>query len=101
MIEVLDSFVDLEYILHGSVLEFGLQNIFDSAFEEVQNSNMSKACSNEDEAKATVEHYKAKGTDGYYVERDGKWFVYRSEDNKVLKSIGYQAAELQPILDEV
>ena len=100
LVEILDAITDLEYILHGTILEFGLQNIFNIAFDEVQRSNMSKACNNEEEAKATLEHYFEKdGTKGYYKENNGKWIVYREGDDKVLKSVNYSPASLKTILD--
>jgi len=42
VVEVLDALVDIEYVLKGTILEFGMQNIFDKAFAEVHNSNLSK-----------------------------------------------------------
>lgn len=99
--EVLDAFCDISYILNGSILEFGLQNIFDEAFDEVQRSNMSKACYTMQDAIATLSHYKKKdGTEGYYKEVNGKWIVYRNGDNKVLKSINYSPADLNGILQK-
>ena len=44
--ELLDGLCDLEYVLLGTVLEFGLQDIFNIAFKEVHKSNMSKALIN-------------------------------------------------------
>lgn len=42
LVEVLDALVDLRYVLEGAVLEFGLQDYFDEAWNEVHRSNMSK-----------------------------------------------------------
>ena len=42
LVEVADALTDLAYVLFGSVLEFGLQDKFETFFEEVQRSNMSK-----------------------------------------------------------
>ena len=41
-IEVLDALTDLQYILDGTYLSFGLQNCKDMAFLEVHQSNMTK-----------------------------------------------------------
>ena len=101
LVEVADALCDIQYVLSGAILEFGLGEKFRTLFEEVQRSNMSKACENEQEAKDTVEHYKStKDTDAYYEERDGKWLVYRQGDNKTLKSINYSPADLKSILDQ-
>lgn len=100
LIEIADALCDIQYVLSGAILEFGLGDKFRDLFDEVQRSNMSKACDTEQEAKDTVEHYKAnKDTDAYYEQRDGKWLVYRKGDNKTLKSINYSPADLKTILN--
>lgn len=99
IVEVADALCDIQYVLSGAVLEFGLGDKFRTLFEEVQRSNMSKACTSEDEAIKTVEHYKTeKGTEAYYQEVEGKWLVYRKGDNKTLKSVNYSPADLKKIL---
>lgn len=42
LIEVADALTDQLYILCGTILEHGMQNIIEKCFEEVQRSNMSK-----------------------------------------------------------
>ena len=42
MIETLDALIDLQYVLDGAFLSFGLQNVKMPAFDEVHRSNMSK-----------------------------------------------------------
>lgn len=99
IVEIADALSDIQYVLSGAILEFGLGDKFSALFEEVQRSNMSKACVSEDEAKATVEFYKKKdGTECYYREEGGKWLVYRKSDNKTIKSVNYSPADLQGIL---
>ena len=99
IVSVADALCDIQYVLSGAILEFGLADKFSALFEEVQRSNMSKACRTEDEAKATVEHYlKKDGTECYYKEEDGKWLVYRKSDNKTIKSINYSPADLDGIV---
>jgi predicted HAD superfamily Cof-like phosphohydrolase len=100
IVEVADALCDLQYVLSGAVLEFGLGSKFVELFNEVQRSNMSKACSSEDEAKKTVEFYLQKdGTESYIVDKGNKWLVYRKSDDKVLKSVGYSPANLKNILE--
>jgi predicted HAD superfamily Cof-like phosphohydrolase len=98
--EVADALCDIQYVLAGAILEFGLSEKFKSLFDEVQRSNMSKACKDEEEAKKTVAHYQAKGTDCYYIKSDEVFLVYRKEDNKTLKSINYSPADLASILQK-
>ncbi len=100
VVEVADALCDIQYVLSGAVLEFGLGEQFRELFDEVQRSNMSKACKTQEEAEATVEHYKnERNTDCYYKQVDGLYLVYRSEDNKTLKSINYSAADLTAIIE--
>ena len=100
LVEIADGFGDLMVVLCGSILEFGLGNKFNTLIDEVHRSNMSKACDSQQEAIETLLHYKQKdGTEGFYKEVDGKWLVYRSGDNKVLKSINYSPANLIDIIN--
>jgi predicted HAD superfamily Cof-like phosphohydrolase len=98
LVEVADALCDLQYVLSGAILEFGLGEKFKDLFDEVQRSNMSKACLTIDEAEATVAHYQAKGTDCYYKADSGKYLVYRTADDKTLKNINYSPADLSGIL---
>lgn len=99
LVEIADALADIQYVLCGAILEFGLKDKFDELFDEVQRSNMSKACNSQQEALATLSHYKQKdGTEGRYEELNGKYIVYRSADNKILKSVGYSPASLSQIL---
>ena len=68
IVEVADALADLQYVLSGAILEFGLGNKFDKIFDEVHRSNMSKACKTEDEANDTVNHYLNKGVEADYEE---------------------------------
>lgn len=102
VVGVADALCDIQYVLSGAILEFGMGDKFKALFEEVQRSNMSKACQTEQEAIATVEHFKKKdGTECYYKMEDGKWLVYRTADNKTMKSIQYSPADLEGILNKV
>jgi predicted HAD superfamily Cof-like phosphohydrolase len=99
IVEVADALCDLQYVLSGAVLEFGLGAKFKSLFDEVQRSNMSKACKSLQEAEETVAHYKAKGTESF-IEQDGDLFlVYRVGDRKTLKNVYYSSADLKSIVE--
>jgi len=101
IVEIADALCDIQYVLSGAVLEFGLGEKFRQLFDEVQRSNMSKSCVSEEEARNTVEYYQnEKATDCYYKESDGHFLVYRKSDNKTLKSINYSPANLKVILDK-
>ena len=98
LVEVADALCDLQYVLSGAVLEFGMGEKFKTLFDEVQRSNMSKACKTIEEAEKTIAHYKAKGTESFYEEKDGLFLVYREEDRKTLKSVFYSEANLKGLL---
>lgn len=100
MVEISDALADLQYVLSGAVLEFGLGDKFKALFDEVQRSNMSKACATKEEAEATQEYYRQqKDTDSEVKSADGKFLVYRKGDGKVLKSVNYSPADLRSIIE--
>jgi predicted HAD superfamily Cof-like phosphohydrolase len=99
LVGVADALCDLQYVLSGAILEFGLGGKFKELFDEVQRSNMSKACNSEEEAEQTVQYYKQKdGTECHFKKEGNKWLVYRTADNKTIKSINYSPANLDKIL---
>lgn len=101
IVGVADALCDLQYVLSGAILEFGLGEQFHRLFEEVQRSNMSKACKSEQEARDTVKYYHEKdGTECYYKQVGDLWLVYRLSDNKTIKSINYSPADLDGILSK-
>ena len=67
LVEVIDALADIGYILAGTILNHGMQNIYDDAFDEVHRSNMAKLV-------------------------DGK--VLRREDGKVMKPQGWTSPQL-------
>ena len=99
LVEVADALVDMQYVLSWAILSFGMQDIFADMFDEVQRSNMSKACKSLEEAKRTVSyHANRKGenqSDGEIIEKDGVYMVLRTSDKKVLKSVDYSPARLE------
>lgn len=100
IIEIADALCDIQYVLSGAILEFGLGDKFDELFNEVQRSNMSKACESEREATETISYYRYKDETEAMCKKVGdKWVVYRISDNKVLKSINYSPANLKNIID--
>ncbi len=101
IVEIADALCDLQYVLTGAVLEFGLGTKFKALFDEVQRSNMSKTCKSLEEAEATVRHYQqTKGFDCYIRQEGDLWLVYRADDHKTLKSVQYSPADLESILHE-
>ena len=99
LVEVADALCDIQYVLAGAILEFGLGDKFKQLFDEVHRSNMSKACKSVEEANQTIEHYKRKEqSDAYWKEEESLFLVFRETDNKTLKSVNYSPADLGSIL---
>ncbi|MFD2034325.1 hypothetical protein ACFSKL_05960 [Belliella marina] len=98
LVEVADALCDIQYVLSGAILEFGLADRFKELFEEVQRSNMSKACRSLEEAEATVAHYQAQGVSCFYEKKGELYLVFREGDRKTLKSVNYSPADLNSIL---
>ena len=99
LVEVADAFCDIQYVLSGAILEFGLGAKFKGLFDEVQRSNMSKTCKTKEEAQATQKHYLEKDkTISEVVSRGEEYIVYRKADGKVLKSVNYSPADIAKFL---
>jgi len=73
LVEALDALCDIQYVLDGTFLEFGLHQLKHDAMAEVHSSNMSKL-----------------GADGRPVLRD---------DGKVLKGPGFRQPDLARLLE--
>ena len=73
VVEVLDALTDLQYVLDGAYISFGLAKYKREAFNEVHSSNMSKL-----------------GEDGKPVKR---------LDGKAMKGPNYRAPDLRKILN--
>ncbi|MDN5217388.1 nucleoside triphosphate pyrophosphohydrolase family protein [Fulvivirgaceae bacterium BMA12] len=92
--EALDALCDLQVVLNGSTLEYGLQGRFDEAFDEVHRSNMSKACASQEEAEASVLKYQEQGVETVLEKVNGKYVIYRASDHKILKGINYFSPDI-------
>lgn len=102
IVEVLDALCDITYVSLGNgVMLHGLKNKIWPAYLEVQASNMSKACTTEEEAKETVEIRSKDQGEACHYERVGKYYiVYRTRDRKVMKSINYFRPDLNQFFND-
>ncbi len=100
IVKVLDALVDIQYVLHGAILDFGLQDCFDEAEQEVHDSNMSKFCKNTDDARNSVINYQFKDIEAYYKLVHKKFVIRRSMDEKVLKGLDYREPRLKQIINK-
>ena len=96
IIEVLDALCDIAYVSLGNgTMLHGLKDKIWPAYLEVQGSNMSKACSSEEEAQATVELRSKEQKEPCHYEKVGRYYiVYRTRDKKVMKNINYYRPDL-------
>jgi len=97
IVEVLDALCDIAYVSIGNgAMLHGLKDKLWPAYQEVQASNMSKACVNEEEAQATVELRSKEQGEPCHYEKVGDYFiVYRSRDRKVMKNVNYFRPDLK------
>ena len=91
IVEVLDALCDIAYVSIGNgAMLHGLKDKIWPAYMEVQASNLSKACSTQEEAQKTVEvRSKEQGEGCHYEQVGDKYIVYRTRDRKVMKNINY------------
>ena len=102
IVEVLDALCDITYVSLGNgAMLHGLKDKVWPAYQEVQGSNMSKACSNEEEAQATVELRSKEQKEPCHYEKVGRYYiVYRTRDKKVMKNINYFRPNLKQFFTE-
>lgn len=74
-LETLDALIDLQYVLDGAFISFGMHHVKDEAFAEVHRSNMSK------------------------LGEDGKP-IRRPEDGKVMKGPNYFKPDLAQFIKD-
>ena len=97
IVEILDALCDIAYVSLGNgTMLHGLKDKIWPAYQEVQGSNMSKACSSEEEAQATVETRSKEQGEPCHYEKVGEYYiVYRTRDRKVMKNINYYRPDLK------
>ena len=101
IVEILDALCDITYVSLGNgAMLHGLKDKIQPAYQEVQASNMSKACKTEEEAKATVEiRSKEQGAGCHYEKICDYYVVYRTHDRKVMKNINYFKPNLKQFFE--
>ena len=102
IVEVLDALCDIAYVAFGNpAMLHGLKDKIWPAYQEVQASNLSKACKTEEEAQATVIQRSSEQGEACHYEKVGDYFiVYRSRDRKVMKSCLYFRPNLKSLFTE-
>lgn len=91
-----DALSDILYVVYGAGHALGID--LNHCFNLVHQSNMTKACKNEQEAIETVDYIREtekRYNPDYKKSTDGKyWIVYDKDTGKILKSKYYKAVEL-------
>ena len=103
IVEVLDALCDIAYVSIGNgTMLHGLKSKIWPAYQEVQASNLSKACSSKEEAMETVRvRAKEQGEECYFEKvAEGRYIVYRKRDKKVMKSINYFRPDLHQFFSD-
>ena len=97
IVEVLDALCDIAYVSLGNgTMLHGLKDKIWPAYQEVQASNMSKACKTQEEAEKTVEVRSQEQNEPCHWEQVGDMYiVYRTRDRKVMKSLTYFRPDLR------
>jgi predicted HAD superfamily Cof-like phosphohydrolase len=96
IVEVLDALCDITYVATGNgTMLHGLKDKIWPAYQEVQASNLSKACKTEEDAKATViQRSSEQGEECHYEKVGDYYIVYRTRDRKVMKNVNYFRPDL-------
>lgn len=102
IVEVLDALCDITYVSLGNgAMLHGLKDKIWPAYQEVQASNMSKACKTEEEALQTIIKRSIEHGEACHHEKVGEYYiVYRSRDRKVMKNINYFRPDLSQFFTE-
>jgi len=96
IVEVLDALCDITYVSLGNgAMLHGLKDKVWPAYQEVQASNLSKACISEEEAQETIRVRSQEQKTACHYEKIGEYYiVYRSSDRKVMKNVNYFRPDL-------
>jgi hypothetical protein len=103
IVEILDALCDITYVSLGNgVMLHGLKNKIWPAYQEVQASNLSKACKTQEEAIQTVtKRSEEQGEECHWEKVNDMYIVYRTRDRKVMKSINYFKPNLKKFFTNV
>ena len=97
IVEILDALCDIAYVSLGNgTMLHGLKDKIWPAYQEVQASNMLKACKTQEEAVRTVEvRSQEQGEPCHWEQVGDMYIVYRTRDRKVMKSLTYFRPDLK------
>ena len=99
MVEIADALCDILYVTYGAGHVFGFN--LDTMFDEVHQSNMTKTCSNLQDAEDSVKAYQ---NDPRYKEPDYKkcgdyYVIYDKATGKILKNHKFRLPDLSKFIN--
>jgi predicted HAD superfamily Cof-like phosphohydrolase len=103
-VEVLDACADIIVVVVGVMLSLGHDPA--SLMQEVNSSNLSKFCKDEQEAQLTVDSYKddVRYQNVHYSEVNGKYVIKGSVEGvrglKILKGVNYRPADFKQFVNQ-
>jgi NTP pyrophosphatase (non-canonical NTP hydrolase) len=98
LVETVDALTDILYVVYGMGARLGVD--MDAAFALVHANNMSKLCSTEAEAVASVNYHRSHGTcanPAYCNTASGRWVVFNMDTKKVLKPTTWVDVDLRSV----
>jgi len=98
--DVIDTTMEIIYCTYTLGILMGVN--LDKSVNMVHKSNMSKICSTEDEAKATVEWYKSNETrydSPNYRKCEYGYVIFNESTGKILKNINYASVDLSSFIN--
>ena len=103
MVETIDGLSDILVVVYGMAASLGIN--VNGTMHLVNDSNMSKSCVSEEEAKQTVEWYKLNepryDSPSYRKAENGNyWIVFNQSTNKILKSINCKLVDFKGYIDD-
>jgi len=99
MVGIADALCDIQYVLSGAILEFGLGEKFKALLKRCSGHIWARHVPLKRKQSITVQYYKTKDGTACYTGGNNRWLVYRASDNKTIKSIQLLSADLGRILN--
>ena len=96
-VEERDAIADTIIVLLGLAIERGYAHKLIGDIDTICNNNLTKQSSTMDEALETIDEYAKKGIPVYAKKMpNGKYTIFRSFDNKVMKTKNHKKVQLSP-----
>jgi len=95
-LEELDALCDLQYVLNGKILTGGYHKVFDAAFDQVQENNMTKAHRSEEHAKITLSKSDLV-LSGNIEEKQG-YYIVTNASGKIIKPWDHKKVSLEKFI---